>query len=70
MLFFNLFTVSPANNVSIDPPSLIAERGDNVTFTCFTDSGPNTTYLWFNQSSGVVCTLSNCSFDVTDESMS
>ena len=44
-----------------NPSSINASRGDNVTFTCHTDAGPNTTYLWLYNIVDVVCIQSDCS---------
>ena len=59
--------------MTTEPVSINASRGDNVTFTCETEAGPGTIYLWLYNISNLVCTQSNCSdgihtFNPTEES--
>ena len=46
------FPVSPNGSIEVDPPSPeIVDAGDNVTFTCSADGGPNNTFLWLRSDS-------------------
>ena len=65
-------TVSPKGIVTTMPESLTASRGGNVTFTCETEAGPNTVYMWLYNVSNNLCSQLNCSdgiisFNATDE---
>ena len=62
--YFTVSTVSPEDIVITSPSNISASRGDNVTFTCQTDAGPNTTYLWLYNIVDVVCIQSNCSMGI------
>ena len=59
--------------MSITPENLIVSRGDDDRFTCVTDAGPDTLYVWLFNASELVCEDSDCSngsisaFNVTDE---
>ena len=58
--------------MTTEPVSINASRGYDVTFTCETEAGPGTIYLWLYNASNLVCTQSNCSdgiytFNATDE---
>ena len=46
---------------------MILSRGDNVTFTCQTDAGPDTIYLWFYNVSDLVCVSSDCENGVVSD---
>ena len=59
-------TVSPEDILSTIPESQNASKGDNVTFTCLTEAGPDTTYLWLYNISDLVCTESDCSDGIFD----
>ena len=76
LLSLNLFlpfSVSPLGIVSTTPENVILSRGENVTFTCQTDAGPDTIYLWLYNVSDLVCQSSNCengvvsNFNTSDE---
>ena len=45
----------------------IHSRGDNVTFICTTDAGPNNIYVWLRNVSGIVCL--NCDGESFNKSM-
>ena len=38
-----------------------------MTFTCQTDAGPDTTYLWFYNVSDLVCESSDCENGVVSD---
>ena len=50
MLFFP-HAVSPEGTVSVTPNYTIAEVGDNVTFTCSAQGGPNNIFRWEHNNS-------------------
>ena len=58
--------VSPEDILSTIPESQITSKGDNITFTCLTEAGPDTTYLWLYNISDLVCTESDCSDGIFD----
>ena len=37
------------------PVNAIHNQGDNVTFTCKTDAGPGSVYVWLRNGSELVC---------------
>lgn len=44
--------MSPNGSIEVDPPTPeIVDAGDNVTFTCSADGGPNNTFLWLRSDS-------------------
>ena len=44
--------MSPNGSITVDPPTPeIVDAGDNVTFTCSTDAGPNNVFLWLRSDS-------------------
>ena len=45
MCFF-LLVVSPNGSVAVSPNISISNLGDNVTFTCSAQGGPNNTFQW------------------------
>ena len=60
--------------VRTSPENITKNRGENVTFSCQTDAGPSSQYLWLYRPSDIVCTRSNCTdgiftFNVTDQGM-
>ena len=70
--FFS-YLVSPFDIVSITPEDLIVSRGNDDRFTCVTDAGPDTFYVWLFNATELVCENSICSsgsiaaFNVTNE---
>ena len=51
LYFTPVMSVSPENNVDVLPSQVFAARGDNVTFNCSTQSGPNNMFQWFKNGS-------------------
>ena len=46
MSYNSFFTVSPDGSVQIDPVTVDASFGDEVSFTCSSDGGPDNQYQW------------------------
>ena len=57
--------MSPAGSIAIDVPDPIVSRGDNVTFTCSADGGPNNVFVWLFSRENVLC--EDCIVDIDSE---
>ena len=45
-LYILYITVSPEGSVNVTPPSVSADRGDVVSFTCSAEGGPGNQFTW------------------------
>ena len=59
--FHTCFAVSPRNIVQTTPSSISVTRRDDVSFTCNTDAGPDTLFLWLYNIRDLACTDLDCS---------
>ena len=70
---FNYFTcifpfpVSPSGLVTVVPENQIADRLDNVTFTCLSSAGPNNLYTWVHNASSSLCDENCTEVDIDGE---
>ena len=67
--FLLFLTVSPEGILSTIPTNVTVFRGDNITFTCQTDAGPNTQIFWLYNASDILCTTINCTDTLTSKSV-
>ena len=51
----SFLTVSPEGIVSLSPMNVTHSRGDNVSFNCTTDAGPNNRFTWFKRGQDQAC---------------
>ena len=59
-IYVLFYIVSPEGIVSTTPVNSTLQRGDDITFSCQTDAGPDTHIVWFHNASEVYCNSSNC----------